>query len=58
MVAFLVAGFESTSAVLAWFIHLMSKHPRVQQKIKAELIDNNCLQHFSLDHLDSLVYLD
>ena len=58
MVAFLIAGFESTSAALAWFIHLMSKHPRVQQKIKAELIDNNCLQHFSLDHLDSLVYLD
>lgn len=58
MVAFLIAGFESTSAALAWFIHLMSKHPRVQQKIKAELIDKNCLQHFSSDDLDSLTYLD
>lgn len=58
MVAFLVAGFESTSAVLAWFIHLMSKHPRVQKKIKAELMNNDCLQHLSLDQFDSLIYLD
>jgi cytochrome P450 len=58
MVAFLIAGFESTSSTLAWFIHLMSKHPQVQQKIKAELIDNDSLQHLSLDRLDSLLYLD
>ena len=58
MVAFLVAGFESTSAVLAWFIHLMSKHPRVQKKIKAELMNNDSLQHLSLNQFDSLIYLD
>ncbi|CAF0850457.1 unnamed protein product [Adineta steineri] len=58
MVAFLVAGFESTSSVLAWFIYLMSKHPEVQQKIKTELMNNNSRQHISLDHLDSLIYLD
>ncbi|CAF1261794.1 unnamed protein product [Didymodactylos carnosus] len=58
MVAFLVAGFESTSSALAWFIHWMSKHPRVQQKIKTELLGDGSVQHLSLDRLDSLVYLD
>ncbi|CAF0873411.1 unnamed protein product [Rotaria sp. Silwood1] len=58
MVAFLVAGFESTSSTLAWFIHLMSKHPQVQQKIKTELMNDNNLQRLSLDRLDSLIYLD
>ena len=56
--AFLIAGSESTSSVLAWFIHLMSKYPQVQQKIKAELKDNDSLDHLSIDRLDSLVYLD
>ncbi|CAF1439415.1 unnamed protein product, partial [Adineta steineri] len=54
MLLFLVAGFETTSSALAWFIHLMSKNPRVQTKLKAELAENS----FSVDGLDSLVYLD
>jgi cytochrome P450 len=33
MVAFLIAGYDTTSTALSWFIHLMSKHSRVQQKI-------------------------
>jgi cytochrome P450 len=55
---FLLAGFETTSTALAWFIHLMSKHPQVQQKIKAELASENCQGNLSLDRLDSLIYLD
>ncbi len=51
---FLVAGYETTSTVLSWFIYLMSKHPRVQQKIKDELQGKD----LSIDHLDSLVYLE
>ncbi|CAF1257045.1 unnamed protein product [Adineta ricciae] len=58
MVAFLIAGFESTSSTLVWFIHLVSKHAQVQQKIKAELIAQDCLYHLSSDRLDSLVYLN
>jgi cytochrome P450 len=59
MFLFLLAGFETTSTALAWSIHFMSKYPRVQQKIKAELmmIDGE-KQDLSLDRLDSLVYLD
>ncbi|CAF0723292.1 unnamed protein product [Adineta steineri] len=55
---FLLAGYETTSTTLTWFIHLASKHPRIQQKIKAELLENNCKEDFSVEHLDSLVYLD
>ncbi|CAF2710945.1 unnamed protein product [Rotaria sp. Silwood2] len=35
----------------------MSKHPRVQAKIKAELGENKD-NHLSIEQLDSLVYLD
>jgi cytochrome P450 len=55
---FLSAGFETTSTALAWFIYLMSKHPEVQQKIKAELKNDAYQGHLSQDRLDSLVYLD
>ncbi|CAF3293032.1 unnamed protein product [Rotaria sp. Silwood2] len=52
------AGTETTATALSWFIHLVSKHPQVQQKIKAEFIENDAKQHLSLNCLDSLVYLD
>jgi cytochrome P450 len=53
-----MAGADSTSTAFTWFIHLMSKNPRVQEKIKAELIENNITDRFTLDQIDSLVYLD
>ncbi len=55
---FLVAGYETTSTALSWFIYLMSKNPRIQQKIKAELRGEDDRQDFSVDRLDSFVYLD
>jgi cytochrome P450 len=58
MIAFLVAGFETTSTALSWFIFAMSKNLRVQQKIKAELRGENGKYDLSRDRLDSLVYLD
>ncbi|CAF5059463.1 unnamed protein product [Rotaria sp. Silwood1] len=58
MLMFMIAGYETTSIALAWSIYQLSKHPRVQQKIKAELIQYRCSQYLSLDHLDSLIYLD
>ncbi|CAF3145726.1 unnamed protein product [Rotaria sp. Silwood2] len=36
MLLFLVAGSESTGSVLAWFIYLMSKYPRVQKRFQNE----------------------
>ncbi|CAF1278630.1 unnamed protein product [Adineta steineri] len=58
MLAFMIAGYETTSTALAWFIHFMSKYPHVQQKIKEELIKTGGEQDLTLNRLDSLVYLD
>jgi len=58
MITFLIAGFETTSSALSWFIYAMSKNPRVQQKIKAELKEKLGQNELSLEQLDSLVYLD
>jgi cytochrome P450 len=54
----MVAGFETASASLAWFVHLVSKYPRVQQKIKIELMESGNNQDLTMERLDSLVYLD
>lgn len=54
MLLLLAAGYESTATALTWFVHLMSKHPEVQRKIKSELAECS----FSADRLDSLIYLD
>ncbi|CAF4020760.1 unnamed protein product [Rotaria sordida] len=58
MLMFMIAGYETTSTALAWSIYQLSKHPRVQQKIKTELMQYNCGQYLSSDHLDSFIYLD
>ena len=57
MLSFLTASYGTVSTALAWFIHLMSKHPRVQFKIKKELAHHN-MGHMSIGKLDSLIYLD
>lgn len=58
MLGFMIAGFDTTSATLAWSIYLLSKHSRAQQKIKEELIAHDAKYDLSLDRLDSLTYLD
>lgn len=57
MLAFLSAGYGTTSTSLAWFIYFMSKQTDVQQKIKDEL-DSFHGRRFSLEELDRLTYLD
>ncbi|CAM4800059.1 unnamed protein product [Rotaria magnacalcarata] len=57
MLALLSAGYSPTSAALVWFMHLMSKRPQVQSKIKNELVEYN-LQRLSVEQIDSLTYLD
>ena len=56
---FLVAGYDTSSTALAWFTYYMSKHPRVQRKIKEELMHAYGDKRFlSLNRLESLVYLN
>ncbi|CAF4884928.1 unnamed protein product [Rotaria sp. Silwood1] len=61
----ITAGTETTAKALSWFMFYMSKHPRVQQKIKQELKehdlavgDNAHSSSLSMETLDSLVYCD
>lgn len=57
MLLFLIAGSETTGSVIAAFIYLISKHPRVQAKIKVELGDSKG-QRMTIDQIESLTYLD
>ena len=58
MLMFMIAGYETTSTALAWCLYQLSKNPRVQQKIKIELMQNSNGQYLSSDRLDTLIYLD
>lgn len=55
---FLNAGYETTFTAMSWFISWMSKNPRVQEKIKVELMEKGRNQTLTLAYLDSLTYLD
>ena len=56
----ILAGFETTSTVLSWFVFYMSKYPEVQQKIKDELKEYHLTPDalLSQEILDSLVYVE
>jgi cytochrome P450 len=57
LLLFLVAGSETSGTVLAWFIYFISKHPRVQTKLKTELGDNKH-NRMTAEQIESLIYLD
>jgi cytochrome P450 len=56
----ILAGFETTSTTLSWFIFYMSKYPDVQKKIKDELRENHLSYDTPLTQelLDSLIYVE
>ena len=61
MLVSLLAGYETTATALTWFIFYMSKHPRVQQKLKDELQEHNLLLTGGLiarEMIDQLVYCE
>jgi cytochrome P450 len=43
---FLAAGHETTASALVWAIYLLCKHPKVQSKLRKEILvgipDQNC----------------
>lgn len=57
LLLFLIAGSETSGTALAWFIHFMSKNPRVQAKLKAELGDSKH-HRLTVEQVESLTYLD
>lgn len=36
---FLLAGYETTSAVLAFLTHLLARHPEVQSRVSDEILN-------------------
>lgn len=56
----ILAGFETTSTALSWFIYFMSKYPNIQQKIKEELRDNGLTSNSILTYemIEKLIYVD
>ncbi|CAF0792014.1 unnamed protein product [Adineta ricciae] len=58
MLLFLIAGYETTSTALSWCIYQLSKYPKIQEKLKIEIMSKTNGQYITLEHIDSLSYLD
>ncbi|CAF3801241.1 unnamed protein product [Rotaria sordida] len=60
VVLFIVAGTETSSSALAWFVYFASKNPSVQEQIKMELRQHNVTVNTPLtgELLDKLVYVE
>lgn len=63
----ILAGYDTTSTALTWFIFFASKNPQVQQRMKDELRehnlmmtddDPNCLPSLTSNNLASLTYCE
>ena len=54
------AAMDTTSNALARVLHLLSQHPDVQEKLRAEICDafKDHGGHLDYDKLSSLPYLD
>ncbi|MFH7594113.1 cytochrome P450 [Streptomyces racemochromogenes] len=52
---FLLAGTETTASALAWALHLVAAHPRIEHDLHAEVdsvLDGRCARHTDLPRLD------
>ncbi|CAF4256343.1 unnamed protein product, partial [Rotaria sordida] len=50
----ILAGYETTSTALSWFIVFVSKNPQVQQKMKEELREHHLLMTDDLKYVPQL----
>ncbi|KAG9074358.1 hypothetical protein FS749_014094 [Ceratobasidium sp. UAMH 11750] len=55
---FLAAGHETTSTSTTWALYALSKHPRVQSKLREELQSAQLGDEPSMAELEKLPYLD
>ncbi|CAF1417438.1 unnamed protein product [Rotaria sp. Silwood1] len=61
VLGFIVAGFDTTSSILSWFMYYVSKNSEVQEKIKQELKQYNITKDTLLNDLnllDQCEYID
>jgi cytochrome P450 len=57
MLTMLIAGHDTSTALLAWALGLMAKHPAVMQRAVAEVDEVIGSDIPSLEHMDQLQYL-
>ena len=57
---FIFAGMDTTSNALSMILHLLGKHPHVQEKLRQEILEAQKQEaaDLSYDTLVSLPYLD
>lgn len=55
---FLIAGRDSTALTMSWFVHFMTLHPRIEQKLIEELrsIDNGASQSLDNEHFNESIH--
>lgn len=54
----LIAGHDTSTALLAWALHLISEYPEVMAKVRGEVDSVVGREDISLAHVDHLDYLD
>ena len=54
----LIAGHDTSTALLAWALHLLSEYPDVMAKVQAEVDNVVGDEDITLAHVDRLDYLD
>lgn len=54
MLGLVLAGFDTSSSILSWFVHFVSKKPETQEKIKEELKQHGITKETPLDDFDLL----
>ncbi|EFJ19087.1 medium chain fatty acid hydroxylase [Selaginella moellendorffii] len=65
IISFVLAGKDTTSVTLSWFFWLLSKHPKVENKIIQEIVDvaernhepGRRMKHFAYSELREMNYL-
>lgn len=58
LLTMLIAGHDTSTALLAWTLHLMSEYPEVMARVQAEVDEIVGGADVTLAHVDQLEYLD
>jgi cytochrome P450 len=58
MLTMLIAGHDTSTALLAWTLYLITRYPQVQNRLLVELDAAGPVDDYSKETLDSLSYLD
>ncbi|XP_067145062.1 LOW QUALITY PROTEIN: cytochrome P450 3A24-like [Centruroides vittatus] len=56
---FIIAGYDTTSSLLAFATHFLVNNQNIQDKVRKEIMDNvDCEKQLTIENLSKLTYLD